>query len=141
MSTDIGGTLVRSIHCVNFFEKIEPHLFTIIDTMKNIHNLITDAFDAIGVFGYTEAQYTVKIRTLENSYKVTIESRNPNAIGKASLTLNLDLNDRLLEFYDTNTLFSNEAWAEFCYILEDEIYVSPNQVPQNTWADYLNTYL
>jgi hypothetical protein len=110
--------------------------------MKNIHNLITDAFDAIGVFRYKESDYTVKVRSLEDSYKVTIESKNPNAIGKASLTLNMDLNDRLLEFYDTNTLFSEEAWTEFCYIIEDEIYTSPNQVPdQDVWADHLSSYI
>ena len=86
--------------------------------MKNIYNLLTDAFESIGK---KESDYYVIV---QDNYKVTITSRLSPEINYASLRLIMRADGELYDFRDENTLFTNDEWAEFCRIIERQIPAS-----------------
>lgn len=82
--------------------------------MKNIYNLITDAFSRMGE---NQSQYITKVEYTESlvkTYKVSIESRDLS--GKATVVLIADLSDNFLYYDEENTLF--EDWDKFCEVLD-----------------------
>jgi hypothetical protein len=83
--------------------------------MKNIYNLLTDAFVRIGK---NEADYHVIV---EDQYKVTITSRLVPPVNYAKLTLIMGTDGELYDFRDENTLFTNDEWDEFCIIIDRQI--------------------
>jgi hypothetical protein len=91
--------------------------------MKNVYNLITDAFDNMRNEGL-ETDYEIVTTFTEGNlrhYDIQIKSKNPNAIGSASLFLSLDFANHLLDYEDTNDLFINSNWDRFCAIIEQQI--------------------
>lgn len=95
--------------------------------MKNIYNLISDAFISLN---YNELDYSINVIHLENSYKISITSRDQ---GMAFLYLILNQDHTLLDVYETNTLFLNDIWYRFCNIFEGHIqYSRPIQQIINT---------
>jgi len=115
-------------------EKIEPINFSIEGTMKNIHNLVSDAFDVMR--GHTETNYKITVKEGRGYCDVTIRSRKVNSTRTATLSLALDPNDNLLEFHDTNNLFTNDNWNRFCDVIESQVY-NPNINGVNL-EDFLN---
>ena len=81
--------------------------------MKNIYNLLSDAFQRIHE---DERTYTVKV---VDKYKVTI-TKNEVA-GVANLELFLNTRDELFDYDDSNSLFNNDAWSDFCMVIEYQI--------------------
>ena len=85
--------------------------------MKNIYNLITDAFSRMGE---NESNYTIKVDFTEStlkSYTVSIKLRNAeNTAGSASVIIIADLSDNFLYYDEENTLF--EDWDKFCEVLD-----------------------
>ena len=95
--------------------------------MKNVYNLITDAFSGLGDQEHRESEYFIDVLytdTFPRKYKITIRSRNPNATGSALLTLIMDHANRLIDFTDTNDLFLNYNWDSFCNVFEEQIHYS-----------------
>ena len=86
--------------------------------MKNIYNLLTDAFERIGK---NESDYYVIV---QDNYKVTITSRLLPEINYASLRLIMRADGELYDYRDENTLFTNDEWNEFCSVIERQIPVS-----------------
>ena len=93
-------------------------------TMKNIYNLVSDAFDAM--HGHTETNYKITVKEGRGYCNVTISSRKVNSTRTATLSLVLDPNDNLLDFHYTNTLFTNDNWDRFCDVIEAQVY-NPNE--------------
>ena len=83
--------------------------------MKNIFNLLTDAFDAIGKI---ETDYNVGVTEY---YKVKITSSDPSRQGEATLTLIMRNNGDLYDYRDVNTLFTEQDWDTFCRVIEHQI--------------------
>jgi hypothetical protein len=106
-------------------EKIEPINFSIDGTMKNIYNLVSDAFDAMR--GHTETNYNITVKEGRGYCDVTIRSRKVNSTRTATLSLTLDPNDNLLDFHYTNNLFTNNNWDMFCDVIEAQVY-NPNEI-------------
>ena len=105
--------------------------------MKNIYNLISDAFDNMRNHGL-ETDYDIITTFTEGNlrhYDIQIKSKNPNAIGSASLFLTLDFNNYLLEYEDTNDLFTNSNWDRFCVVIEGQI------TNLNTLQNYIIQYM
>lgn len=92
--------------------------------MKNVYNLITDAFSTLGHHEHNESDYKVDIvytNTVIVSYEITIKSRDPVISERAFLHLILDSNNKLLGFDDTNNLFHDDNWERFCLVFEAQI--------------------
>jgi hypothetical protein len=84
--------------------------------MKNIYNLITDAFVSMGE---NESNYDVIVEFRDlplHSYTITIKSLDPNTIDVAIVILLLDSSGGLVDYYTENTLF--DEWDRFCSVLE-----------------------
>ena len=86
--------------------------------MKNIHNLLTDAFVRIGK---NESDYYVIV---QDNYKVTITNRVSPPVNCAKLTLIMRADGELYDYHDENTLFTNGEWDDFCSIIEMQIPAS-----------------
>jgi len=87
--------------------------------MKNIHNLITDAFVRIG---YRESDYHISVNYIHSrDITVHIESKNPNAIGESSLYLMMSAAGQLLDYEEMNQLFLDDIWDEFCSMFDNQI--------------------
>ena len=87
--------------------------------MKNIYNLITDAFVSMGE---DESKYDVIVEFRDlplHSYTITIKSLDPNTIDVAIVILLLDSSDNLIDYYTENTLF--DEWDRFCSVLEFQL--------------------
>jgi hypothetical protein len=96
--------------------------------MKNIHNLITDAFNTLGHFENNESNYFIDVKytnTVIRSYEITIRSRNPEVEGNAFLHLILDSSNNLMDYDDLNDLFLNNNWYRFCSTFEGQICYPP----------------
>lgn len=108
--------------------------------MKNIYNLITDAFTSMRNEGL-ETDYLIEVISNDTSnfrtHVINIKSKNQNAIGSASLTLTLDLNNNLIDYEDINDLFINDNWNRFCLTFEQQI-ANLNTL-QNYILQYINT--
>jgi len=107
--------------------------------MKNVYNLISDGFAAMADGENIETDYDIVTTCTEGNlrhYDIQIKSKNPNAIGSASLLLILDFNDNLLAYEDTNDLFINSNWDHFCVIIEGQITTLNNL--QNYILQYIN---
>ena len=88
--------------------------------MKNIYNLITDAFVRIGK---DESEYSITIQYTEANLMycdIIIKSLNPRVTGTASITLLLNFSNQLLDYYGNNDLF-DEGWDRFCDVFEWQI--------------------
>jgi len=81
--------------------------------MKNIHNLLTDAFNRINL---NEGDYK---KTVDDYYFITITSNN--ITGSATLDLRLNTNHELVDYYNENSLFMNDSWTEFCTTFDEQI--------------------
>jgi len=90
--------------------------------MKNIYNLITDAFVRIG---RDESVYSITIQYTEfglRSYRITITPLGAaSASASASVVLLLNSSDMLVDYYEVNDLFEEEPWQRFCDVFEWEI--------------------
>lgn len=89
--------------------------------MKNVYNLITDAFSGLAHGEHRESNYKVDVvftETVFRSYEITIKPRDPAVSGTAFLHLMLNRQDELLDYDDTNDLFLNDNWETFCHIFE-----------------------
>lgn len=87
--------------------------------MKNLHNLITDAFVRIGK---DETKYSITIEYTEftlRSYGIVINSLDPGISGSASIVLLLNSSNQLIDYYEMNDLF--DEWPRFCDVFEWEI--------------------
>lgn len=85
--------------------------------MKNIYNLITDAFTRIGK---DETEYSITIECTEYtliSYTITIKPIDPGA-GSSTIFLLLNTSEELLDYYETNDLFESLVWERFCDVFE-----------------------
>jgi len=83
--------------------------------MRNIYNLLTDAFNRMGV---DEANYQVKVT---GNYVVEIKPRNALTNQKAVLYLDLTETNEIYDVTYTNNLFLEEQWAEFCSVFTDTL--------------------
>ena len=83
--------------------------------MRNIYNLITDAFNRMGV---DEINYRVKV---QGNYVIEIEPRNNATNVKAILYLDLTATNEIYDVSYTNNLFLEEQWDEFCSVFTDSI--------------------
>lgn len=89
--------------------------------MKNIYNLITDAFVRIGK---DETKYSITIEYTEftlRSYGIRINSLDPGISGNSSIVLLLNASNDLIDYYEMNDLFADESWSRFCDVFEWEI--------------------
>jgi hypothetical protein len=89
--------------------------------MKNLHNLITDAFVRIGK---DETKYSITIEYTEftlRSYGIVINSLDPGISGSSSIVLLLNSSNKLIDYYEMNNLFADESWSRFCDVFEWEI--------------------
>ena len=91
--------------------------------MKNVYNLITDAFVRIGK---NESEYTITVEYTEftlRSYTITITPRYAVSavVGTAAIVLLLNPSNNLLDYYETNNLFDFESWERFCDVFEWQI--------------------
>jgi hypothetical protein len=84
--------------------------------MKNIYNLITDAFVRIGK---DESEYSITIQYTESIIDITIKPLNTRVTGTSSITLLLDFSNELLDYYGNNDLFDD--WDRFCEVFEWQI--------------------
>jgi hypothetical protein len=106
--------------------------------MKNVYNLITDGFSSMAHGENIETDYDITTTFTETNlrhYDIQIKSKNPNAIGSASLLLTLDFNNHLIDYEDTNDLFINSNWDRFCVIIEQQI------ATYNTLQNYILQYM
>lgn len=88
--------------------------------MKNVYNLLTDAFVRMVK---DESMYSITIQYTEfglRSYRITIRSRD-SFDDTASIVLLLNSSDRLIDYYEVNDLFEGEHWQRFCDVFEWEI--------------------
>jgi hypothetical protein len=88
--------------------------------MKNIYNLLTEAFNYIEI---DESDYEV---TVFDYYKVKITKKQnaENNIGSAYLNLVMGRNNTLYDFTENNTLFNRILWSRFCNIFDEQINVA-----------------
>ena len=94
--------------------------------MKNVYNLISDAFEQMDTRDGIETDYTIKVDAIQEPvvmYRITIKSKNPNAIGSANLILTLDSQNNLLDYQDVNDLFVNDNWDRFCLVIEAQVTI------------------
>ena len=108
--------------------------------MKNIYNLISDGFEAMGNREGIETDYIIDVEYIQGpfrSYDITIQSKNQNSAGLASLVLLLDNSGNLLDYQDTNTLFINSNWDRFCLLIEAQISLPD---PLDTLQGYILEY-
>ena len=101
--------------------------------MKNIYNLISDAFDAMNNPRVIETDYTKHIVIRENlfrEYDITIKSKNTEfADRSASLQLIVNSMGTLEHYTERNDLFINEQWDLFCLSIEN--HLEPAFIPNN----------
>ena len=101
--------------------------------MKNIYNLISDAFDAINDPHVLEIDYTKHIVIRENlfrEYDITIKSKNTEfADRSASLQLIVNNIGTLEHYTERNDLCINEQWDLFCLSIEN--HIQPLYIPNN----------
>lgn len=94
--------------------------------MKNIYNLITDAFTRIGK---DETKYSITIEYTEftlRSYGIRIMPLEPVTGSEASavtaataaIVLLLNSSDQLIDYYEMNDLFDDLSWQRFCDVFE-----------------------
>lgn len=91
--------------------------------MKNVYNLITDAF-AVLDHGIRESDYKIDVVYTDMiilSYEITIRPVDPEVTGTAFLHLMLNRQNDLLDYDDTNDLFLNSNWDSFCFVFERQI--------------------
>jgi len=96
--------------------------------MKNIYNMISDAFAGLGYQEHREENYNVKVTYTDGilrSYVITIISRDQEVTGHAFLHLVLDQTNNLVDYDDTNDLFINENWDRFCLTFDNYIQIPP----------------
>lgn len=89
--------------------------------MKNLYNLITDAFARIGE---DESVYSINIQYTEftlRSYGIVINSLDPGISGSASIVLLLNSSNELIDYYEMNELFEGGRWERFCDVFEWQI--------------------
>jgi len=94
--------------------------------MKNVYNLITDAFVRIGK---NESEYSINVEYTEftlRSYGITITPRNPLIEGSggnesSAIVLLLNSSNELIDYYETNNLFVPLEWERFCDVFEWQI--------------------
>jgi hypothetical protein len=108
--------------------------------MKNIYNLISDAFTQMDREGI-ETDYTIDVEFVEQplkTYTITIKSKNPNAIGSATLVLTLDNANNLIDYSDQNDLFINSNWDRFCVVFEGQLEMPGLNTLQQYILQYAN---
>jgi hypothetical protein len=106
--------------------------------MKNVYNLISDAFKRLGEGENNESDYNITVNFTETNlrqYHIKIKSKNPNTFGSATLVLSLDFSDNLIDYEATNDLFINSNWDLFCLVFEGQITIS------NTLQNYILQYM
>lgn len=89
--------------------------------MKNIYNLLSDAFVSMNL---NETQYDIKIIYTEHLfpyYDILIKSRNPRIHTSASLNLILNFDHELIDYHPLNTLFTSNQWHRLQSVLEAQI--------------------
>ena len=86
--------------------------------MRNIHNLITDAFKEIRK---PEENYEIHVGSSNRFTSVYIAGRD-NSNGVMNLYLAHDSAGRLTNLDGNNSLFSNDEWWRIFSIFEDQIY-------------------
>lgn len=108
--------------------------------MKNVYNLISDAFTQMDREGI-ETDYTINVDFVEQPlkiYTITIKSKNPNAIGSATLVLTLDNANALIDYSDQNDLFINSNWDRFCVVFEGQLELPGLNTLQQYILQYAN---
>jgi hypothetical protein len=113
--------------------------------MKNIHNIISDAFDAMNNPRVIETDYIKHIvfrETPFRTYEITIKSKNTEfADRSASLHLILNQSGNLEDYTERNDLFINDQWDLFCVNIEN--HIEPLYIPNNVLnqiAAYIDEY-
>ena len=100
--------------------------------MKNIYNLITDAFTRIGkdetkysiTIEYTEftlRSYGIRIMPLEpvtGSEATAASAATAATAATAAIVLLLNSSDQLIDYYEMNDLFDDLSWQRFCDVFE-----------------------
>jgi hypothetical protein len=92
--------------------------------MKNVYNLISQAFDRLGHQQHRESDYNVTVvftDTVFPSYEITIQPRDSSVQGSAFLHLMLNREGDLINYDETNDLFINQNWDRFCGIFEEQL--------------------
>ena len=84
--------------------------------MKNIHNLITDAFVNMRL---NESDYNISVTYLNNR-DIDITIGINTSVNLATIYLEMSGN-RLLDYQENNSLFNNDAWNLFCLTFERQI--------------------
>ena len=100
--------------------------------MRNIYNLITDAFNRMGV---DEINYTVKV---QGNYVIEIKPRNNATNVKATLYLDLTATNEIYDVTYRNTLFPEQQWVEFCSVFTDAM---PQVNNEAQLISFLNTLI
>jgi hypothetical protein len=106
--------------------------------MKNVYNLISDAFKHLGEGENNESDYNITVNFTETNlrqYDIKIKSKNLNTLGSASLLLRLDFNNSLIDYEGANDLFINSNWILFCSVFERQITIS------NTLQNYILQFM
>jgi hypothetical protein len=106
--------------------------------MKNVYNLISDAFQRLEEGENIESNYDITVNFTETNlryYDIQIKSKNPNTLGSASLLLSLDFNNALIDYEGRNDLFINSNWDIFYSVFDQQISIS------NTLQNYILQFI
>lgn len=80
--------------------------------MRNVFNMITDGFKRIGV---DECNYIVAVHNNTITIKNSIRTRN------AQMKYTCNQLGELIDYEDSNELFDDTRWDNFCYVFEREL--------------------
>jgi hypothetical protein len=95
--------------------------------MKNVYNLISDAFSGLSEQEHRELDYikdvvySQDLVTHRSFYEITIQSYDETVQGRAFLKLTLNSNQVLIKIEEENDLFLNENWDSFCSVFAMEM--------------------
>jgi hypothetical protein len=80
--------------------------------MRNVFNMITDGFKRMGL---DECNYIVSV------YSNVITIKNSLRTRVAELKYRCNGRGELVDYQDSNNLFANNRWDNFCYVFEREL--------------------
>jgi hypothetical protein len=95
--------------------------------MRNVYNLISDAFSGLSDQEHRESDYkkdvvfTQDLVSHRGFYEITIQSYDESVQGQAFLKLTLNSNQTLIKIEEENNLFLNENWDSFCSVFAMEM--------------------
>jgi hypothetical protein len=88
--------------------------------MKNIYNLISDGFSAMGL---SESYYEkfVNPQYLYTNLMITIRSNDQSSTDVSTIVLMMNPDGNPYDYQENNTLFTNVEWDAFLNVFEEVI--------------------